>query len=188
LAGEPTQAGDPLPLLPPAPPLPFHQPLENLRRYFNQFEAPLPQVMEVLRKSDDLERANEDEYGWRDILMEELRISRAEYRLLTDRTLTLQHLYGYPTTIAENDILGGKVFEIEVNFITELDQGEISPGLIQLFADNSKPLSDQRQAAVRKLGEHWGIVDNFTFDLRKEGQRLAFISLVLLMPRNSLVE
>ncbi|MEG3863401.1 Tc toxin subunit A [Microcoleus sp. herbarium12] len=173
LAGKPIQVGDPLPLLPPSPPLPFHQPLENLRRYFDQFEVPLPSVMEALRKNDDLERASETEYGWRDILMEELRISRAEYRLLSDRTLTLQHLYGYPTTITENDILGRKVFEIGVNFITELDQGQISPGLIQLFADNGKPVSNQRQAAVKNLGNHWGIIDNFTFDLRKEGATIS---------------
>jgi Neuraminidase-like domain/Salmonella virulence plasmid 28.1kDa A protein len=173
LAGKPRQVGDPLPLLPPSPPLPFHQPLENLRRYFDQFEVLLPNVMAALRKNDGLERASETEYGWRDILMEELRISRAEYRLLSDRTLTLQHLYGYPTTIAENDILGRKVFEIGVNFITELDQGQISPELSQLFADNGNPLSDRRQAEVRKLGDHWEIVDNFTFDLRKEGATIS---------------
>jgi hypothetical protein len=99
----------PLPLLPPSSPLPFHQPLENLRRYFDKFEAPLPHVMQVLRKTDKLERANEIDnkptYGWRDILMEELRISRAEYRLLTDRTLTLQQLYGYSPTTPEAEIL-----------------------------------------------------------------------------------
>ncbi|MBD1930312.1 MULTISPECIES: neuraminidase-like domain-containing protein [Cyanophyceae] len=105
LAGKPIQVGDPLPLLPPSPPLPFHQPLENLRRYFDQFEIPLPIVMAALRKNDDLERASETEYGWHDILMEELRISRAEYRLLSDRTLTLQHLYGYSPATPEADIL-----------------------------------------------------------------------------------
>jgi Neuraminidase-like domain/Salmonella virulence plasmid 28.1kDa A protein len=99
----------PLPLLPPTSPLPFYQSLENLRRYFDKFEASLPHVMQVLRKNDALERANEIDnkptYGWRDILMEELRISRAEYRLLTDRTLTLQQLYGYSPTTSETEIL-----------------------------------------------------------------------------------
>jgi Neuraminidase-like domain/Salmonella virulence plasmid 28.1kDa A protein len=99
----------PLPLLPPSLPLPFDQPLENLRRYFDKFAAPLPHVMQVLRKDDALERANETPnqptYGWRDILMEELRISRAEYRLLTDRTLALQQLYGYSPTTPEAEIL-----------------------------------------------------------------------------------
>jgi hypothetical protein len=109
LAGEPLQTGNPLPLLPPTSPLPFNQPLENLRRYFDKFAAPLPHVMQVLRKDDKLERANETNnkptYGWRDILMEELRISRAEYRLLTDRTLTLQQLYGYSQTTPTAEII-----------------------------------------------------------------------------------
>ncbi len=100
-------AGKPLstpPLLPPKPPLPFHQPLENLRRYFNKFEAPLPRVMEALRKNDSIERLTDSDYGWRDILMEELCLSRQEYRLLTDHTLTLQELYGYLSTTAINDV------------------------------------------------------------------------------------
>jgi hypothetical protein len=109
LAGEPLQTGNPLPLLPPSSPLPFDQPLENLRRYFDKFETPLPHVMQVLRKDDKLERTNETPdkptYGWRDILMEELRISRAEYQRLTDRTLTLQQLYGYSPTTPEAEIL-----------------------------------------------------------------------------------
>jgi len=76
-------------------PLPFHQPLENLRRYFDQFEISLSHTMELLRKNDDIDRASPNDYGWRDILMEELHLSRSEYRLLSDRTLTLQQLYGF---------------------------------------------------------------------------------------------
>src|SRR6266849_2905897 len=34
-------------------PLPFHQPLENLRRYFNKFEVPLPLAMEQLNNKID---------------------------------------------------------------------------------------------------------------------------------------
>lgn len=105
LAGKTNQASDPLLLLPPAPPLPFHQPLEHLRRYFDKFETPLSHVMQLLRKDDDLERANLSSYGWRDILMEELRISRAEYQRLTNRTLTLQRLYGYSPNTPEAEIL-----------------------------------------------------------------------------------
>ncbi len=84
-------------------PLPFHQSLENLRRYFEKFEAPLPEVMEALRATDDLERANPGEYAWRDILMEELRLSRKEYRLLTDSTLTLAEIYGFEAGTSEFD-------------------------------------------------------------------------------------
>lgn len=105
LAGEPAQAGDPEPLLPPTSPLPFHRPLEHLRRYFNRYETPLPTVMEALRKDDQLERAGPSEYGWRDILMEELCLSRAEYQRLTDRGLSLQQLYGYASTVPDADVL-----------------------------------------------------------------------------------
>ena len=86
-------------------PLPFHQPLENLRRYFDAFEAQLPDVMLALRKDDSVERGSPNEYGWRDILMEDLRFSRPEYDLLTDRTLTLQQVYGYAPETSEAEIL-----------------------------------------------------------------------------------
>lgn len=120
LAGRPVREVDREPLLPPLPPLPFHRPLENLRRYFDKFGSPLPEVMEALRSNDNLERpdpANPSgtvEYGWRDILMEELRISRAEYALLTQRKLTagntdvlltLKHLFGYLPSTSDADVL-----------------------------------------------------------------------------------
>ncbi|HWS86526.1 MAG TPA: neuraminidase-like domain-containing protein [Pyrinomonadaceae bacterium] len=78
-------------------PLPFHRPLESLRRHFEKFEAPLPKAMERLRRGESLERGA-DEYGWRDILLEELRLSRAEYQLLTNSpdVLTLAQVYGFP--------------------------------------------------------------------------------------------
>lgn len=75
-------------------PLPFHRPLESLRRYFDKFTAPLPLTMERLRKTDEFERGS-NPYGWRDILMEELRLSRAEYQILTDATaVPLTRMYG----------------------------------------------------------------------------------------------
>jgi hypothetical protein len=74
--------------------LPFHQPLENLRRYFNKFEVTLQLAMERFRQTDNLERGG-NPYAWRDILMEEIGLSREEYRLLTDSTLTLKQIYGF---------------------------------------------------------------------------------------------
>ena len=74
--------------------LPFHQPLENLRRNFGQFEVPLALSMERLRKNDDLERGA-NPYGWRDILAEEIDLSRDEYDLLTNGALTLKQIYGF---------------------------------------------------------------------------------------------
>lgn len=102
LAGKPVVPNAPVPVLPPTTPLPFHQPLENLRRYIEKLDASLPRAMEALRTGDTLERpapadpAHPVEYGWRDIWMEELRLSRPEHALLTDRTRPLAHLYGYP--------------------------------------------------------------------------------------------
>ncbi len=79
------------------PPLPFHQPLENLRRYFEAFEVPLPLAMERLRKDDALERGGARAYGWRDIWMEELHLSRGEYEILTDAAaVPLRRMYGFP--------------------------------------------------------------------------------------------
>lgn len=86
-------------------PLPFHQPLENLRRYFKKFEVPLPLAMERFRKSNDLERGS-NPYGWRDILMEELSLSRAEYDILTDSTkVPLWHMYGLPSGTSDDDVI-----------------------------------------------------------------------------------
>lgn len=87
------------------PPLPFHKSLEIVRRHLRRLDAPLPLVMERLRTSDAVERPNAASYGWRDILMERLWLSRAEHRLLTDDTVTLQELYGYSAATAEADVL-----------------------------------------------------------------------------------
>jgi hypothetical protein len=97
--------GNPSPLLAPTESLPFHQPLESLRRTFDVFAAPLPRVMETLRTSGAIERTSVDGYGWRDIWMEELDLSRAEYARLSDRTLTLKQLYGFTEATADADVM-----------------------------------------------------------------------------------
>ncbi|MBF6650643.1 neuraminidase-like domain-containing protein [Methylobacter sp. BlB1] len=159
-------------------PPPLHQPLEYLRRYFDRFESPLPEVMEALRESDNLERSNPAdptnpiEYGWRDILMEELRLSRAEHAVLSDGTLTLQQLYGYPTTISEADVLGGYLFSIGLNFIQELNKGEISQSLRQQFEQHGKTLSDICRVELKKAERNWAIVDAFVYDIRNENNTL----------------
>lgn len=106
IADKPENPGDPSPLLPPVPHLPFHRSLENLRRYFNKFEAPLPKVMEALRENDVLARTTEEEnYRWRDIWMEVIQLSRAEYARLTDRNISLKQVYGFPATTSDSDVL-----------------------------------------------------------------------------------
>ncbi|MFM9951807.1 MAG: neuraminidase-like domain-containing protein [Saprospiraceae bacterium] len=90
--------------------LPLHQPLENLRRYFNKFEVPLPQAMERLRRTDDLERGANNPYGWRDILMEEIGLSRAEYEILTDskaKAVPLWRMYGFPDETPDAEVFAG---------------------------------------------------------------------------------
>lgn len=93
--------------------LPFHQPLENLRRYFTKFEVPLPLAMERLRRNEDLQvnRTADPQpplsaYGWVDILMEEMGLSRAAYKILTDASaIPLSRMYGYPPESAERDVI-----------------------------------------------------------------------------------
>ena len=90
-------------------PLPFHQPLEYLRRYFDKFGAPLPLVMERHRKSNDLERGA-NPYGWRDVLMEEIGLSRTEYDILTTSNAApnvLWEIYGYLAGTPDVDIING---------------------------------------------------------------------------------
>ena len=53
--------------------------------------------MAALRANDQLaNRTTPTSYGWSDILIEQLAISRDEYRLFTDSTLQLGDLYGLP--------------------------------------------------------------------------------------------
>lgn len=88
-------------------PLPFHKSLEGLRRYFEKFEVALPMAMERLRKSDALERGA-NAYGWRDILIEELRLSRDEYQVLSDsNAVPFWRLFGFPNGTSDADIING---------------------------------------------------------------------------------
>jgi peptidoglycan hydrolase-like protein with peptidoglycan-binding domain len=82
------------------PPLPFQRPLALLRLHLQTIGVPLPDAMTALRADDAIERANPTGYGWRDILMEQLGLSREEYRLFTDSTIGLNGLYGYETETA----------------------------------------------------------------------------------------
>jgi hypothetical protein len=77
-------------------PLPFHRPLTMLRAYLQAIGVTLFDAMRALRASDAVERGTQL-FGWRDILMERLGFSREEYRLLTDSSLGLHGLYGYPS-------------------------------------------------------------------------------------------
>ena len=77
------------------PPLPFHQPLESIRRLLGGLDTSLSDVMEALRADESVERGGANAYAWRDILAERVGLSRQQYRLLTDATVSLAELYGY---------------------------------------------------------------------------------------------
>jgi peptidoglycan hydrolase-like protein with peptidoglycan-binding domain len=89
-------------------PLPFSRSLELLRRLFRTFGVPLPRAMEVLRVDDALTGAGESPqstaYGWRDILLEEIGVSRDEDALLTSADAappSLATLYGQPGVVTD---------------------------------------------------------------------------------------
>jgi hypothetical protein len=83
------------------PPLPFNQPLAQLRLLFLNMGIALPDVMATLRTSNSAAiQSNGSAYTAGDILIERLGISRNEYRIFTDGTLKLTDLYGYPGTDA----------------------------------------------------------------------------------------
>ena len=178
LAGRRVTESDPPPLLPPAPPLPFDQPLENLRRYFHRFEAPLPAVMEAVRTGDNVERASADGYGWRDILMEDLGLSRAEFSLLTqshrtdgkaDVVQTLRQLYGYPSSSSLADIAGRPLFSVSLEFVSALNKGEASEALRARFRDDGRELVEPVRLEVTQTGSEWQLEDSAkSYIIRKE--------------------
>ncbi|MGK5693461.1 neuraminidase-like domain-containing protein [Streptomyces sp. URMC 128] len=87
------------------PPLPFHRPLEILRRHFAALDLPLATAMESLRADEALERVKSAGYAWRDILIERISLSRDEHKLLTDGTIPLADLYGFPAVTTETAAL-----------------------------------------------------------------------------------
>jgi hypothetical protein len=79
-------------------PLPFNRPLALLRQHIGALNLSLPDAMETLRKDDSPGGSSltSTGYGWNDILIERLQISRDELRVFTDSTLTLGDLAGLP--------------------------------------------------------------------------------------------
>jgi hypothetical protein len=94
------------------PPLPFHQPLETVRRYLEKLDFPLVKAMEALRVNDGLERPtpadadNPIEYGCRDIWLEEIGSSRAENEILSDSNqVPLGKMFGFPDSLTSENII-----------------------------------------------------------------------------------
>ena len=85
-------------------PLPFNRPLELLRQHMKALGVALPDAMTALRASDAItDSGTPTSYGWSDILIEQLALSRDEYRLFTDTTLQLGDLYGLPRASGQTD-------------------------------------------------------------------------------------
>lgn len=81
--------------------LPYHRPLTALRRHLTAFDTPLHEAMASLRRSEALappEGSPAAAYGWRDILIERLGLSRKAHGVLTDASLSLSDLYGSTAT------------------------------------------------------------------------------------------
>lgn len=86
--------------------LPFHRPLTALRAYMERFDTTLGEAMEALRRNDDIDAPDPTTgYGWRDILLEQLGISRQAHRLLTASDVILAELYGFPAGTSDDDVM-----------------------------------------------------------------------------------
>ncbi|WP_406389671.1 neuraminidase-like domain-containing protein [Streptomyces sp. NBC_00887] len=85
------------------PPLPFHKHLETLRALFARMGVPLADAMLTLRKNDKPE--NPAGYGLREIAHERIGISPPEAQLLTDSSVPLPRLLGYPDNTPAADVL-----------------------------------------------------------------------------------
>ena len=77
-------------------PLPFNRPLALLRAHMGALGVSTPDAMEQLRKDDSLHGSTpaSADYGWGDILIERLGISRDEMRIFTDPNLQIIDLVG----------------------------------------------------------------------------------------------
>ena len=77
-------------------PLPFNRPLALLRAHMGALGVSTPDAMELLRRDDSLngQTPGSADYGWNDILIERLGISRDELRIFTDPALQLGDLVG----------------------------------------------------------------------------------------------
>ena len=83
-------------------PLPFNRPLALLRGQMAALKVSTPDAMELLRKGDatSVSPPSGSDYGWNDILIERLGLSRDEMRIFVDSSLQLGDLTGLPNATA----------------------------------------------------------------------------------------
>jgi hypothetical protein len=109
------------------PPLPFNRALEYLRLQMTGMGIQLPDAMIALRANDDLTNSSTpSSYGWSDILIEQLGISRDEYRLFTDPALYLMNdLYGVPTIPLDQTLTAAQIAALEQTALEGLQNGSL---------------------------------------------------------------
>jgi Neuraminidase-like domain/Putative peptidoglycan binding domain len=83
-------------------PLPFNRPLTQLRAHMGALSISTPDAMELLRKGDAtaVSPPTGADYGWNDILIERLGMSRDEMRIFVDPSLQLGDLVGISNALA----------------------------------------------------------------------------------------
>ncbi len=84
-------------------PLPFNRPLALLRQQMGALGVPTPDAMELLRgrgATAAVPPPTGSDYGWNDILIERLGLSRDELRIFTDASRQLGDLTGLPNATA----------------------------------------------------------------------------------------
>jgi hypothetical protein len=137
--------------------LPFHRALAELRAYLNGGGVALADAMIAVRASDAAAPpggAPATAYGWRDVSIERLGMTRREHALLTNATIDLRELYGADpaTTSVEqlvaamsNAVAFARAFSLDYEDVIELTRtrfvnpaAELLPKLERLrvsFAD-----------------------------------------------------
>ncbi|HEX2852658.1 MAG TPA: neuraminidase-like domain-containing protein [Opitutaceae bacterium] len=149
-------------------PLPFHQPLEYLRRVFTKFEVPLPLAMERLRRTNALERGA-NPYGWRDILMEEIHCSRQEFGIFADsQNVPLWRMYGFPSGAGTSIVVAGLSNAVDFTRRLDLSYEELTSILKTRFINPDSDLIPKLErlgvsfAAMKALKD--GTISNAAFD------------------------
>ena len=95
-------------------PLPFNRPLALLRGHMAALKVSTPDAMELLRKGDAtaVSPRSGSDYGWNDILIERLGLSRDELRIFVDSTLQLGNLVGLDPASALTTLRTMSVYDL----------------------------------------------------------------------------
>ena len=145
------------------PPLPFHRDLELLRLHLTQIRTSLHDVLKAFRSSESLDAAmpaDPASYGWRDTLAERIALSRprdasapdsigGEYRLLTDSSLTLAQLFGFPPGTSDADLISQLSALREFSRRTSVDYADLVLILETAFVN---PATSRLPLVTRAVG------------------------------------